>query len=428
LVARHEFSGSKGGRIMRLFIEPVEPLLFRSSRPFDAGENNFAESIFPPTPETLQGAIRATIAANWVSGKDIAEAFRDPKLVALIGNTTHYGRFRITGLSLGRYKKNTANQQIEGNSQKDAGVQQAERIFPMPTHILEEDGKNKRQAILLPEPDNNLKKGIVHTNLPEGMRLLYPRPRLDSIDGKVEPMRGWLTEHVLQRILGISEEPAGKILSDEEVIKESDIFVRESRLGIGMNNRTKTTEEGLLYQAEMIRMNHDYKSAYTYGFIVDVRLTTEPASQQLVDDKQTQNELHLPKSGWMILGGERRAAQFTIIDTNTSDESQPTPSKSHTLLYLATPAVFRRGWQPFNWQEFVSPTQKPIAVAMTRYQSIGGWQLDPNHAAGVNKTINRCVPAGTIYYFDQPVQLIKTFTESGAEIGYGITIGGGRKQ
>jgi len=413
---------------MRLFIEPVEPLLFRSSRPFDAGENNFAESIFPPTPETLQGAIRATIAANWVPGKDIAEAFRDPTLVALIGNTTHYGRFRITGLSLGRSKKSAANQQIEGGSQKDAGVQQVERIFPMPTHILEEDGKDRRQAILLPELDNNQKKVIVHTNLPEDMRLLYPRPRLDSIEGKVEPMRGWLTEHVLQRILGISGEPAGKILSDEEIIKESDIFVRESRLGIGMNNRTKTTEEGLLYQTEMIRMNHDYKSAYTYGFVVDVRLTTGSDSQQLLNDKQTQDTLHLPDQGWMILGGERRAAQFTVIHAESRDEDQAATTQRHNLLYLATPAVFRRGWQPFNWQEFVSPAQKPIAVAMTRYQSIGGWRLDPNHAAGSNKTVYRCVPAGTIYYFDQPVQLKQPFTELGTEIGYGITIGGDWKR
>jgi CRISPR-associated protein Cmr3 len=50
---------------MRIFIEPVEPLLFRTGRPFVAGEYNFAASLFPPTPETLQGALRAAIAVQW---------------------------------------------------------------------------------------------------------------------------------------------------------------------------------------------------------------------------------------------------------------------------------------------------------------------------------------------------------------------------
>ncbi len=49
---------------MRIFIEPTEPLLFRRGHAFDAGESNFADSMFPPTPETLQGAIRAMIATH----------------------------------------------------------------------------------------------------------------------------------------------------------------------------------------------------------------------------------------------------------------------------------------------------------------------------------------------------------------------------
>lgn len=401
---------------MRLFIEPVEPLLFRTGRPFDAGENNFAESMFPPTPETLQGAVRATIAAHWSPGKTIAEAFGDNQLTALIGDTTGYGRFRITGLSLGRYKKADDKKHIE-------------RIFPMPVHLLEEDGGEKKQAILLPK----LSEGkAIHTNLPDTMRLLYPEPNLDDLNGKVEPMRGWLTEPVLQRILNTPEQVMpDKFLRTEkrgeekEVISDSDIFVRESRLGIGMNNRTKTTEEGLLYQVEMIRMNHQYKSDYIYGFVVDVRLATTVDGWQLIDDKKTQDELHLPKTGWMILGGERRAAQFEVIAP--SSENQSTAQQAYNMLYLATPAVLSRGWQPSNWNS-VQPERKPIAVAINRYLPIGGWLLNPKHAGGENKVIHRCVPAGTIYYFDEAVHIERPLTEHGAKIGYGITFGGNWKQ
>ena len=88
---------------MRLFIEPTESLLFRNGRPFDAGQDNFAESLFPPTPETIQGAVRATIASYWDPRKNIADAFDDTKLTSRIGDRDSYGRFRITGFTLGRY-------------------------------------------------------------------------------------------------------------------------------------------------------------------------------------------------------------------------------------------------------------------------------------------------------------------------------------
>src|SRR5260221_3202996 len=113
---------------MRIFIEPTEPLLFRTGRPFNAGENNFAETIFPPTPETLQGALRAMIAAQWGKARTdkvrtINEIFNEDTVVRLIGRRVNdhniYGQFRITGLTLGKRNKNIV-----------------ERFFPAPSHII----------------------------------------------------------------------------------------------------------------------------------------------------------------------------------------------------------------------------------------------------------------------------------------------------
>src|SRR5215470_13200760 len=106
---------------MRLFIEPTEPLLLRNGRPFEAGQNNFAESLFPPTPETLQGAVRATIAAHWDHHKNIATAFDDTDLTALIGDRDGYGRFRVTSIALGRYEKSDR--------------EKVECLFRTPAHI-----------------------------------------------------------------------------------------------------------------------------------------------------------------------------------------------------------------------------------------------------------------------------------------------------
>ncbi len=402
---------------MRLFIEPTETLLFRTGHPFTAGENNFAQTLFPPTPETLQGAIRATIASYWDDKKTLAEAFQDKELVNLIGDRKHYARFRITCISLGRHKKDTKDNTVE-------------RIFPIPAHILQEDDGEKRQARLTPQT-----KAGVDSNLPDTMQMLYPDK---EIKGKLEPMKGWLTERGLQKAFLTNENLLTKQYLRErkedtdkaEVIEDSDIYTRESRLGIGMDSQRKATEEGLLYQVQMIRMNHQEKQQYVYGFVVDVRLSqssevssTNPES--LVDDAQTQQLLHLPDQGWMSLGGERRAAYFTVVKPPQGTSSAEVEQlQKGNLLYFATPAAFNKGWQPAEW---LPPLKKPVAVAIDRYQSIGGWKLSPGSSGGLNKEMRRCVPAGSVYFFNEQIRVTQPLTDHGMQIGYGITYAGGEE-
>ncbi len=407
---------------MRLFIEPMEPLLFRTAHPFIAGENNFALSLFPPTPETLQGAIRAAIATHWNSNKTLEEAFQDKELVKRIGQYTDYGQFRITGITLGRCRKKEDNQKSET----------IEPLFPMPVHILREEGGEKRQVRLLPQRKKEAE--AVNTNLPDDMHLLYPDKDLEGLKGKLEPIKGWLTRAGLIKVLSSKEDLLIKEDEEEdeeatEVISNNDIYTFEPRLGIGMNNRTKTTEEGFLYQVQMVRMNHKMNSPFIYGFIVDIRLAqsseesrTSFSPEALIDDSQTKGLLRLPAQGWITLGGERRAARFEVV--KSSDETQQAGVERverGNLLYLATPAALARGWQPKEWKE---PLTKPIAVAIDRYQPIGGWLLTPGSAGGQNKTMRRCVPAGTVYFFDKSVRIPGPLTDYGWQIGYGIAYAG----
>ena len=393
---------------MRLFFEPTEPLLFRTGRPFDVGENNFAESIFPPTPETLQGAVRAAIATYWDTGKNLDEIFRQKEITDLIGDRTQYGRFRITGITLGRYKKETMPET------------DIEQVFPAPSHILQEEGDKKHLLRLIP-------RGVqkdVYTDLPDNMQLLYPGKNIENTHGKLEPLHGWLTKGGLDTALWTNKD-----IAEEDIINTNDIFVLEPRMGIGMNNATKTTQEGQLYQVQKIRMNPHVDSKYIYGFIIDVRLAQNstsgavPAdSEPLVYDNQTQQLLKLPDKGWVTLGGERRAAHFTVLH---SQSSQQIPKQLGTLLYLATPAVLDSGWQPQVWP---SPLISPVAASISRYQSIGGWLLTPGTGGGENKTMRRCVPAGSVYFFDQTVTMPQVLTDHGWQIGYGITYAGDWKQ
>lgn len=378
---------------MRLFIEPVEPLLLRTGRPFVAGENNFAESLFPPTPETIQGAIRATLATHLRPNTTPAEAFAEADVRELIGDRERCGRFRITGITLGRYEK--------------AGTKRIARLFPAPASLFQEQGGAERQLRLLLRPQE---QGLIHTNLSNDMQLLYfnvPDP-----GHKIEPLKGWLTEGGLQQFLR-----KGGDVPAKEIVNEKDIYTKENRLGIGINSAAKAAEEGMLYQVQMIRMNHNADSDFIYGFVVDIRLSSTTQEGAYIDDSETQEKLRLPNEGWMILGGERRAARFEVVP---SSQESIDNLKSGKMLYLATPAALSRGWRPDSWSKLLDSDISPIAVAIDRYQPIGGWSQDPNNSGGYGKTMRRCVPAGTVYYFEKEIAISRPFTDHGSEIGYGI--------
>jgi len=378
---------------MRLFIEPSEPLLFRTGRPFDAGQNNFAESMFPPTPETLQGAVRATIASYWNPKKNIAAAFDDPKLTTLIGDHKGCGRFRVTGMSLGQYRKDQP--------------ETVERLFIPPAHIRRVDTNHDHLLRLLPKPF----EAGTQSNMPKGIQYYLASEQKNEDD--LKPLEGWLTEADLYKTLGVND------LTGIKVVRRSDIYGDEPRLGIGIQPGTKASQEGFLYQILMIRMNHQMEHSHIYGFVVDIRLASTSADNTYLNDQQTQQELHLPDTGWMTLGGEQRTAHFRVIPAIS--ELNKRPSQARPLLYMATPAVFETGWRP---SPQFAPLDAPLTAAINRYESIGGWKLQAGRTPGENKTMCRCVPAGSVYFFDKHMTAQQPLTDNGMKIGYGITFEG----
>jgi CRISPR-associated protein Cmr3 len=365
---------------MRLFIEPSDVLFFRSSRPFNAGEGGFALSLFPPTPETVQGALRARIAANWHS--DLSQAFANPEVRALIGDQSSYGQFQLRGYTLGQRTR--------------TGV---ELLFPPPAHLLR--GEKSRTIFRLAPAASD---GTLHTNLPDGLRLLEPRGGYPPHE-KLEEFKEWLTLEELRLAFSASEDG----LKDIKGVPPGDLFEFEPRLGIGMVNARKTTQEGLLYQANFVRLKRDV------GLVVDVGLKD-------VEPNQVQNQLRLPDKGWLALGGERRAASFEVLGAAPLQSALKLAQGERSCFYFVTPTYFERGWQPANWQALVGAA--PVAAAVSRAQLIGGWKQDPAHAGGSPKALRRCVPAGSVYFFESAITVHGPITNDGGEIGYGLAYQG----
>jgi CRISPR-associated protein Cmr3 len=374
---------------MRIFLEPQETLLFRNGRPFDAGEVGYAETVFPPTPETLQGVVRSMIGTQYAtsSGMSLAEVFHNEDFVTLLGNRSSYGRFRINNIAVAK--------------RNGDGI---EPLYPVPAHVVEDENGKFR---LKPDPKND-----VLSNMPDKMQYLVPER---ETKGKIEPIEGWLSLTNLQTVLQPDTD-----ISKLKIISAGEIYEREPRVGIGMDSTRKVTEEGLLYSMQMVRMKAEY------GFLITISIAKDQNSYDK-DEQATQTIYRvLKKSGWVTMGGDQRAADFEILPDSVS-----TTTVSGRLLYLATPAVFSKGWQPAQW----ATQTAPVAAAISRYQLIGGWKLDTmNSGGGDQKSLRRCVPAGSVYFFDQPVTLPSPLGDhqegnnNPTYIGYGVTMTGDWKQ
>ena len=79
--------------------KPVDTLFFRGSEPMILGENHSATSIFPPTPNTIAGAMRtAVLIQNSIDFKKYKDkSFKDEKIISSIGRYSNKPPFDVIG-------------------------------------------------------------------------------------------------------------------------------------------------------------------------------------------------------------------------------------------------------------------------------------------------------------------------------------------
>lgn len=344
-----------------LFLQAVDVWMFRDGRPFDAGSAHRAKSVFPPYPSVLQGAFR-TARLLW-RGVDL----KDKKAIAdLVGGPDNYGSLRLRGPYLARCESG-----------------QVIRYFPQPADAIQE-GRALTPAALSAPDSGKLKTSA-------------PLTRLFGLDQKMgkpgEPL--WVRENDLLDYLG--DKPVRGIPAEE-------LFVREERLGIALDER-RVTRDGMLYQAEFVRPCNEV------GLLVEMDGLDDPEWKQ---------------GGLLHLGGEGRMASFELVSAHPLPK--PPVSASRFKVYFATPAYFENGWQPADWGNFFSSKVNLVAVALSRYETLGGfnWAVQDTEASA-HRPARRFVPAGSVYYFEgspelKPGLIQQALTNFGAEIGFGQTI------
>jgi CRISPR-associated protein Cmr3 len=351
--------------MMQLFLEAVDVWLFRDGKPFDARSDHRARSLFPPYPSVMQGVIRSHHLV--VKGVDL----RDRQAIeATVGTTDKFGDLRLRGPFVAKK---------EGDK--------IIRYFPVPADVAP---RERGYRPLHPQKTPDGVKVSAPGDLP---MLLWP----GEGDKPTKKEHGqWQDEATLLNLL--------KCLNGWEVkgVNSSELFVHENRFGIGRNDERRTTEEGALYEVDFIRPCKDV------GLWV-----------------QVDGYDGWPDSGVLRIGGEGRAARFTNVAPPLMWPSVDDPLPARFKVYFASPTYFTGGWKPNEgWGKFFEGEVKLQAVALNRYESIGGydWAAKSDKA---QKPACRYVPAGSVYYFqhDGSAKLKQgTITEYGAEIGFGQVI------
>lgn len=379
---------------MKIFIEPNDVLMFRDGRPFSAGDDHYARSVFPPPPSTFYGAIRSKILSErypkyekFKEEKEIPEDLRQE-----IGTPSSEGSLTIKCFLLGK-----------------RGNEIVKPIFPVPKDAVKRKGDPNGEIFIL-NPEVRLK---------EKLKFNFPVPFLIPLwlkdEKPLEEVKGFITLETLEQYL------TGEGIDKNKIIELESLYKKDERIGIKKDRTKRTAATGALYTVEYIKLNINED----IGFLLEL------------DGVKS-----LPEEGLLRLGGDHRSTFYRETSFPLPDEEKVKVKVKETgkfKVILLTPAFFNKGWIP-DWIDEANAegtingiTLQLISAAIGRPAYIGGFDLVKRKP----KDMRKAVPSGSVYYFGikqgDPEKVFDTFwfksilkgKQKEQKEGFGISIIGG---
>ncbi len=359
-------------------IIPNDTLFFRDGRPFSMGAETWANSIFPPYPSTVYGAIRSWLIFEKGNLKD----FKDGKFKEELGTEKEKGSLHIKGPFL---KKDN------------------ELYLPCPLDLVKikdkksKNEKNKLYRLLLTK-----KSPLFVSDYPFDHLLLWQQK------DQAEDTEGYLSLTYLKSYLN------GK--DDIRLSEQKEFFELEPKIGIARERTTLTSKDGHLYRVPLIRLEKE----------VSILIKIEDVKD-------------IPESGIIQIGGEGKTAKIKKVSNLIEDfENFDVELKDKIFkIYFATPPIFNKGWLP-SWIDessfegnYKEIKLKLICACIGKYKSVGGWDMAKNKP----KHLRNVIPPGSVYYFqildDSDTDKIKdafhfkNISDVFPEEGFGLTFIGG---
>ncbi len=345
-----------------VFLEPVDVLFLRGNEGFgDPG--SYGESYMPPWPSVIAGALRSRILAD--DRCDLAAFARGLVKHPSLGTPAHPGPFRVLAFHLAR---RFADARIE--------------LLVAPPADLFVGGWGAGSTIRSLRP---VALGTVTPRLSSS----YPLPLHPVLaqPAPAKPAEGyWLTEE------GWREYLDGKVPGRTHLVKHSELWCSEPRVGVGLDPATRAAAEGRLFTAVAVAMRTFYGKVqnaenFAVGFLVEIT-----GAEALTE-------------GLVRVGGDGRG----MVVREASGYALPEPDYDAMVrsrrfrMILATPGIFPEGWLPTGltrgtWVfELHGVRARLVSACVARAEVISGWDL----AREQPKPAWRAAPAGSVYWFDE---------------------------
>lgn len=319
-------------------IKPIDTLFFRNGKPFDMGEDNWAEGVFPPSPRSFYGAIRSAYFGANPSLIELANTNEDPT-----------NSLRINGF----------------------WIKRGDGLFcPSPLDYVRE--KNDKTGRLIPA--KLIKRSEIFAGIAKGG---YPFEFIPYSNDDVQSSAGYMIDnHSL-----FDYHPDDDIYGYEV----SSFFSSEPKIGVGLDNKTRSNSEGKLYRVGLNRLHNSFDQ--------EKREFKEQVSFVLDYDFD-----FTPKV--LKLGGEGKTAICSVYNNDkltkeilTSSHSEE--SKFFRVVFL-TPSFLEKGWK-LDLSDFLSNEFeiKLISAFVGKPEAIGGWNIKEKEP----KSMKKAIPAGSAYYF-----------------------------
>ena len=350
----------------RHFIEPLDVLFLRGNKLFgDPG--SFSDSLMPPRPSVVAGALRSALLAH--KDIDLVCFGRGAVENDELGTPERPGPFAVTAFHLARKQ----------------GAQ-VEPLFQLPADLIvkkdigdgQSKGKNKVPAVQALRPAR-LSGAVLSSQATSAVPVLAERQR-----GK--PDQGWwLTAEGWSRHLNGETVDAPRYW-----LREESLWGTETRVGVGLDAIRRRAADGQLFSVGAVSLHKAGQAgqAHDIGFLAETVGACFPSSLAL------------------RFGGDGRCALSRQVDADIPEiDSEAIARERRCRLILTTPGVFTRGWLPTGAQveggadlgfNLHGVKARITCTIVPRAETVSGFDL----AKRMPKPAHRAAAVGSVYWLE----------------------------
>lgn len=350
-----------------VFLEPLDVLFLRGNKLFgDPG--SFGESLVSPWPSVAAGALRSRMLVD-DKNMDLAAFARGDITHPTLGSPEKPGSFTVTAFHLARKKSD--------------GVVELLIAPPADLVVFEDDAGKPAVRTLAPTV---VAAGLQSSASCPALPVLAEHERSKPVSGY------WLTEAGWRKYM------AGEVPEGVDLMKSSELWALDHRVGVGLDASTRRAADGRLFSVQAVAMRPGV------GFLAAIA-GAEP-----------------PMAGLVRLGGDGRAAAVS-----SAGHALPIPdysaiaSAGRCRVILTAPGIFKAGWLPTGITQTAEGDYRfdlhdvrarLVCAAVSRSEIASGWDL----AKWQPKPARRTAPAGSVYWLDDleaTPEALRKLVESG---------------